>query len=56
MLKLSSAAVELIKKQQGLSLEKYRDEHGTEVLGMVTLFSNGRSSMVLLPLLKQSAC
>lgn len=33
MLKLSSAAVELIKKQQGLSLEKYRDEHGTEVIG-----------------------
>ena len=33
MLKLSSAAVELIKKQQGLSLEKYRDERGTGVIG-----------------------
>jgi GH24 family phage-related lysozyme (muramidase) len=28
MLKISSAAIALIKKQQGLSQEKYRDERG----------------------------
>lgn len=33
MLKTSSAAVALIKKQQGLSLEKYRDENGIGVIG-----------------------
>jgi len=32
-LKTSSAAIELIKKQQGLSLEKYRDESGLWVSG-----------------------
>lgn len=32
-LEISSAAIELIKKHQGLSLEKYRDEHGLWVIG-----------------------
>ena len=32
-LKISSAAIALIKKHQGLSLEKYRDEHGLWVIG-----------------------
>ena len=33
MLKISSAAIALIKKQQGLSQEKYRDERGVWVIG-----------------------
>ena len=32
-LKISSAAIALIKKQHGLSLEKYRDEQGVWVIG-----------------------
>lgn len=32
-LKISSPAIALIKKQQGLSLEKYRDERGAWVIG-----------------------
>jgi GH24 family phage-related lysozyme (muramidase) len=32
-LKISSAAIALIKKHQGLSLEKYRDENGLWVIG-----------------------
>ncbi|TXT99849.1 lysozyme [Enterobacter hormaechei] len=32
-LQTSSAAIALIKKQQGLSLEKYRDEKGLWVIG-----------------------
>ena len=32
-LKISSAAIALIKKHQGLSLEKYRDEKGLWVIG-----------------------
>lgn len=32
-LNISSAAIELIKKHQGLSLEKYRDEKGLWVIG-----------------------
>lgn len=32
-LNISSAAIELIKKHQGLSLEKYRDEKGVWVIG-----------------------
>ncbi|MBS7443464.1 lysozyme [Enterobacter sp. 120016] len=32
-LKISSAAIALIKKYQGLSLEKYRDENGLWVIG-----------------------
>lgn len=32
-LNISSAAIELIKKNQGLSLEKYRDEKGVWVIG-----------------------
>ncbi|UWX93147.1 lysozyme [Enterobacter mori] len=32
-LKISSAAITLIKKNQGLSLEKYRDENGLWVIG-----------------------
>ncbi|MCK7428175.1 lysozyme [Enterobacter chengduensis] len=32
-LKISSAAITLIKKHQGLSLEKYRDESGLWVIG-----------------------
>ncbi|CAD5359654.1 MULTISPECIES: lysozyme [Enterobacter] len=32
-LQISLAAVELIKKQQGLSLEKYRDAQGVWVIG-----------------------
>lgn len=32
-LTISSAAISLIKKNQGLSLEKYRDENGLWVIG-----------------------
>ena len=32
-MQISSAAIALIKKQQGLSLEKYRDEKGIWVIG-----------------------
>lgn len=32
-LKISSAAIALIKRHQGLSLEKYRDENGLWVIG-----------------------
>jgi Phage-related lysozyme (muraminidase) len=32
-LKISYSAIELLKKQQGLSLEKYRDEKGLWVIG-----------------------
>lgn len=32
-LKISSSAIELLKKQQGLSLEKYKDEKGLWVIG-----------------------
>ena len=32
-LQISSAAIALIKQQQGLSLEKYRDENGMWVIG-----------------------
>lgn len=56
MLKLSSAAVELIKNSKGCLWKHTVMSTVLRLLGMVTLFSNGRSSMVLLPLLKQSAC
>ncbi|EPQ7468897.1 glycoside hydrolase family protein, partial [Enterobacter kobei] len=32
-LNISYAAIDLIKKHQGLSLEKYRDENGLWVIG-----------------------
>lgn len=42
-LKISSAAIALIKKHQGLSLEKYRDEKGLWVIGYGHVLSAIRS-------------
>ncbi len=35
-LKISSAAIALIKKHQGLSLEKYRDENGLSAMATLS--------------------
>ncbi|MBM3071873.1 lysozyme [Enterobacter sp. RHBSTW-00994] len=42
-LKISSTGIELIKKTQGLSLEKYRDENGIWVIGYGHVISQGDS-------------
>lgn len=43
MLNTSAAAIDLIKKQQGLSLEKYRDDNGIEIIGYGHVIQHGEN-------------